>query len=256
MVKQFLTRLNLRHNWPLVVACCALTLTIVCVSASCVFTPYFAFVIYPLLYAIDLLPAIISLVIIILITFILALHGKPDGSKKGCLYSIFTFVGISGLLILRPYLPLTEQDMTSFTGVLSFLVIVICVFYLMSIFSRKDNRIIKRTIIVLFGALGFSICTGTLLLFTSKNIDHISSIYKESKTYQLAAIIDIEASCRWVDYVLYTCDASGKLCEQGQQINEDFLCRPRDFPPIDAKLVSDGENLYLQIGDQKTLIAQ
>lgn len=236
------------------VACGVLLLIISYRVIGTIFVPDAKIVIYPLLYFFDLLPAVISLAIVTLVTFILTFYNQPDGSKKGCLYSLIIFSIIGGLFYLQ--LHTSTSDGTSPICGIWFLIVALCVVFLINIVRRKDNRIIKRAIGVLFATFGFSLYIGIFFLFTAKNINHLSSVYMDNKSYQLASVSHVDASCRWLSYILYTCDANGFICHQGKEVSKDFQCRARGFDPINGKLTVTHSDLYLQIGDQKTLITQ
>jgi hypothetical protein len=106
----------------------------------------------------------------------------------------------------------------------------------------------------LFGCIVFSM---SILQPDGHKLSHVQSVSKSDHVYHLT-LDNVQgggADYFYSIYFVFKCDADGKLCHMIQSTTNkyDFGGNP---PPASLNIAPDDNALYLQIGDEKTLIVQ
>lgn len=238
-------RLRLRDNWPLWAAIIALLLAIlhIIVVSSIFHYPFESAVIYPLLAVARI--TLIGLACFTVVTFLYvefwACAVIPD-HRFGCI----VFLGLFSGIVLC----------VSNTS-LGFILIVITLFVIVLVAANYD---LKRGLASLIALIAFGVIFLLMFWRLLSDFQHLDAIRFEGNTYNLALLSDGDFDCLDQYFIVYQCDGLRITCNPVYRTESYYQClstRNKPFPKQSHFTLDRTDSaLYVQIGDERTLIAR
>lgn len=254
---KLLARLNLRQNWPLVIALSTLFLSVGYNLIFQIIAPldaYYSksdsvFVLYPLMivaYSTNPIFAIGTLAL----TIILAIFSyRREGHVKRVIFnSVLLLGGVFGLILAL------EAQNPCLIGATVLVILIFGVVDAGSLEDKDSTGAAKFRISGIMILVSVLACNSCLYWFVNSTGHHESTRFQD-RIFNIAVQYQFDMDGTNDYFELYKCDSLGLLC-QFQQILP--ICCTSTQPRADVHFTIDSatNSLYIQIGDEKILVAQ